>query len=165
MKKKKFKISLVFVYTILIVWALTGLWHGASWNFVLWGLYYGLLLMLEKLFLLKGLNKCPALIRHIYTMFIVVIGWTIFAQTDFGQLATYLKRMFGIGTALIDTDFLYYFSCNAVLLAVLAFCSIDHRKWLKKFELLRIPAMIILLLVSFAFLVGGSYNPFLYFRF
>ena len=153
------------IRNILIVWALTGLWHGASWNFVLWGLYYGLLLMLEKLFLLKGLNKCPALIRHIYTMFIVVIGWTIFAQTDFGQLATYLKRMFGIGTALIDTDFLYYFSCNAVLLAVLAFCSIDHRKWLKKFELLRIPAMIILLLVSFAFLVGGSYNPFLYFRF
>ena len=153
------------IRNILIVWALTGLWHGASWNFVLWGLYYGLLLMLEKLFLLKVLNKCPALIRHIYTMFIVVIGWTIFAQTDFGQLATYLKRMFGIGTALIDTDFLYYFSCNAVLLAVLAFCSIDHRKWLKKFELLRIPAMIILLLVSFAFLVGGSYNPFLYFRF
>ena len=153
------------IRNILIVWALTGLWHGASWNFVLWGLYYGLLLMLEKLFLLKGLNKCPALIRHIYTMFIVVIGWTIFAQTDFGQLATYLKRMFGIGTALIDTDFLYYFSCNAVLLAVLAFCSIDHKKWLKKFELLRIPAMIILLLVSFAFLVGGSYNPFLYFRF
>ena len=153
------------IRNILIVWALTGLWHGASWNFVLWGLYYGLLLMLEKLFLLKGLNKCPALIRHIYTMFIVVIGWTIFAQTDFGQLAIYLKRMFGIGTALIDTDFLYYFSCNAVLLAVLAFCSIDHRKWLKKFELLRIPAMIILLLVSFAFLVGGSYNPFLYFRF
>lgn len=153
------------IRNILIVWALTGLWHGASWNFVLWGLYYGLLLMLEKLFLLKGLNRCPAIVRHIYTLIIVVIGWTIFAQTDFGQLTEYLKSMFGIGTALIDSDFLYYFSCNAVLLAVLAFCSINHKKWLKKFEVLRIPAMIILLLVSFAFLVGGSYNPFLYFRF
>lgn len=153
------------IRNILIVWALTGLWHGASWNFVLWGLYYGLLLMLEKLFLLKGLNRCPAIVRHIYTLIIVVIGWTIFAQTDFGQLTEYLKSMFGIGTALIDSDFLYYFSCNAVLLAVLAFCSINHKKWIKKFEVLRIPAMIILLLVSFAFLVGGSYNPFLYFRF
>lgn len=153
------------IRNILIVWALTGLWHGASWNFVLWGLYYGLLLMLEKLFLLKGLNRCPAIVRHIYTLIIVVIGWTIFAQTDFGQLTEYLKSMFGIGTALIDSDFLYYFSCNAVLLAVLAFCSINHKKWLKRFEVLRIPAMIILLLVSFAFLVGGSYNPFLYFRF
>lgn len=153
------------IRNILIVWALTGLWHGASWNFVLWGVYYGILLMLEKLFLLKGLNKCPAVIKHIYTLIIVVIGWTIFAQTDFGILGTYLQRMFGIGTVFVDSDFFYYLSCNAVLLIVLVFCSIDHKKWLKKFEVLRIPAMIVLLLVSFAFLVGGSYNPFLYFRF
>lgn len=153
------------IRNILIVWALTGLWHGASWNFVLWGVYYGILLMIEKLFLLKALNKCPAIVRHIYTLVIVIIGWTIFAQTDFGLLGTYLQRMFGVGTVFVDSDFFYYLSCNAVLLVVLVFCSIDHKKWLKKFEVLRIPAMIVLMILSFAFLVGGSYNPFLYFRF
>ena len=182
------------LFNIMVVWMLTGLWHGANWNFVMWGVYYGILLMIEKLFLLKWLNKAPAWIGHIYSMFLVVIGWTIFAQTDMSQLTTYLKAMFGIGVRGVDSDFFYFLSCNAVLLVLLVICSINHRFWLKKliargsmknadgegekegsiyniavdsvrFTVAKSVIMLVLLIVSFAFLVGDSYNPFLYFRF
>ena len=179
------------LFNIMVVWMLTGLWHGANWNFVLWGIYYGILLMIEKLFLLKWLKKAPAWIGHIYSMFLVVIGWTIFAQTDMSQLGRYLKTMFGIGAhGGADADFFYFLSTNAVLLILLVVCSIDHRFWLRKIckksvdsenteddniyqwcELSRRLTyakpiiMVVLLVVSFAFLVGDSYNPFLYFRF
>ena len=159
------------IRNILIVWMLTGLWHGASWNFVLWGLYYGILLMIEKLFLYKKLEKLPAFVGHIYTIFLVIIGWTIFAQTDLSMLLSYLGKMFGVGTHFIDGNFIYYVSCNAVLFILLIICSMNHHKLLEKISFLknhywwRIPVMLVLLLVSFAFLVGDSYNPFLYFRF
>ena len=179
------------LFNIMVVWMLTGLWHGANWNFVLWGIYYGILLMFGKLFLLKWLKKAPAWIGHIYSMFLVVIGWTIFAQTDMSQLGRYLKTMFGIGAhGGADADFFYFLSTNAVLLILLVVCSIDHRFWLRKIckkfvdsenteddniyqwcELSRGLTyakpiiMVVLLVVSFAFLVGDSYNPFLYFRF
>lgn len=179
------------LFNIMVVWMLTGLWHGANWNFVLWGVYYGILLMIEKLFLLKWLKKAPAWIGHIYSMLLVVIGWTIFAQTDMSQLGRYLKTMFGIGAhGGADADFFYFLSTNAVLLILLVVCSIDHRFWLRKVckksvasenaendniyqwcELSRGLTyakpiiMVVLLVVSFAFLVGDSYNPFLYFRF
>lgn len=185
------------IVNIMIVWMLTGLWHGASWNFVLWGVYYGILLMIEKLFLLKWLDRAPAWIGHLYSMFLVVIGWTIFAQTDMGKMGRYLKAMFGIGvTAGVDGDFLYFVRCNTVLLVVLVLCSIDHRGWIAKlkahgqhgsagnavvfrteesiYELgkdskvwmaAKAVLMAIFLVLSFAFLVGDSYNPFLYFRF
>lgn len=179
------------LFNIMVVWILTGLWHGANWNFVLWGVYYGILLMIEKLFLLKWLKKAPAWIGHIYSMFLVVIGWTIFAQTDMSQLGRYLKTMFGIGAhGGADADFFYFLSTNAVLLILLVVCSIDHRFWLRKVCKKSVASenaendniyqwceqsrgvtyakpviMIVLLVVSFAFLVGDSYNPFLYFRF
>ena len=114
------------LFNIMVVWMLTGLWHGANWNFVLWGVYYGVLLMIEKLFLLKWLDKLPNWIGHIYSMFLVVIGWTIFAQTDIHQLGEYLKTMFGIGhVAVADSDFLYFLGSNAVLLVALIAASID----------------------------------------
>ena len=170
---------------IMIVWMLTGLWHGANWNFVLWGMYYGVLLMIEKLFLLKWLEKLPDWVGHIYTLFLVVIGWTIFAQTNLQQLGAYLKTMFGIGQAVfVDSDFLYFASTNAVLLAALVICSIDfcafrNRRLPEKerstvyeavekskgWTIVKPVIMLVLLVVSFAFLVGDSYNPFLYFRF
>ena len=167
---------------IMIVWMLTGLWHGANWNFVLWGVYYGVLLLIEKLFLLKWLEKLPAWVGHLYSMFLVVIGWTIFAQTDMGSLGRYLKAMFGIGAAGIDSAFFYFISCNAILLIVLVICSIDHRIWFrnrahrngniydsiersKAWTIAKPVIMLVLLVASFAFLVGDSYNPFLYFRF
>ena len=172
------------LFNIMIVWMLTGLWHGANWNFVLWGVYYGVLLMIEKLFLLKWLDKLPNWIGHIYSMFLVVIGWTIFAQTDIHQLGEYLKTMFGIGhVAVADSDFLYFLGSNAVLLVALIAASIDYRVWMRRLKqgkdatvydaiatskgwtIAKPVLMVVFLLVSFAFLVGDSYNPFLYFRF
>ena len=172
------------LFNIMVVWMLTGLWHGANWNFVLWGVYYGVLLMIEKLFLLKWLDKLPNWIGHIYSMFLVVIGWTIFAQTDIHQLGEYLKTMFGMGhVAVADSDFLYFLGSNAVLLVALIAASIDYRVWMRRLKLgkdatvydtiatskgwtiAKPVLMVVFLLVSFAFLVGDSYNPFLYFRF
>ena len=162
---------------IMIVWMLTGLWHGASWNFVLWGLYYGILLMLEKVFLLKWLEKIPKVFRHVYCLFLVVIGWTIFSQTDFGLLGEYLQTMAGVGATLVDSTFFYHLSCNAVLLVALCLCSMDFKPLLAKskrlstfmqsaaYDVVRTVIMIVLMAICFAFLVGDSYNPFLYFRF
>lgn len=162
---------------IMIVWLLTGLWHGANWNFVLWGVYYGVLLMIEKLFLLKVLKKLPGWVGHIYSLILIVIGWTIFSQTDFALLGNYLKSMFGMGSGIVDHAFWYFLSCNGVLLIVLCLCSIDYSalaaQWslwqkIKKSRIAVIGKCVIvvaLLFVSFAFLVGDTYNPFLYFRF
>lgn len=165
------------LFNIMVVWMLTGLWHGANWNFVLWGIYYGVLLMTEKLFLLKWLEKLPKWTGHIYSMLLVVTGWVIFAQTDIGRIGNYLKAMVGIGAnGGVDSDFFYFLSCNAVLLVVLVICSIDHRVWLsdiawkmdkieKIWAVVKPVTVLLLLVVSFAFLAGDSYNPFLYFRF
>ncbi len=162
---------------IAIVWMLTGLWHGANWNFVLWGVYYGALLMIEKIFLLKWLDKIPNMFRHVYCLFIVVIGWTIFAHTDFAVMGDYLKIMAGVGATLVDDTFFYYLATNATLLVVLVICSVDHKAWMLKnekiaaflkspaYDVVRSVIMVVLMAVCFAFLVGDSYNPFLYFRF
>ena len=98
-----------WMFNLLVVWAATGIWHGASWNFLLWGLYFFVLLMLEKFFLLDWLNKAPALAGHIYTIFLIMISWAIFALEDFSHLGDYLKVMFGLGgVPLIDGAFGYY---------------------------------------------------------
>ncbi len=163
---------------IAIVWALTGLWHGASWNFVLWGVYYGILLIIEKLFLLKVLERLPEklrFIRHIYALFFVVIGWVIFNITDFSLLGQYLGCMFGAGGAHSE-QVLYYLSSRAPLLILAAVAStplISKAFWKLsdqvRFHTMRDMAetfvLLILFLLSIAFLVSGSYNPFLYFRF
>ncbi len=166
------------IFNLLIVWMLTGLWHGASWNFVLWGAYYGVLLIFEKLFLLKWLEKLPGWVGHVYSMLLVVIGWTIFAMTDFAQLGSYLKAMAGIGVPLVNSDALYYLSTNGALFVILVLCSMNWKEIWKKSslserwkkassaaEIARPFIMVVLLAVSFSFLVGDSYNPFLYFRF
>jgi alginate O-acetyltransferase complex protein AlgI len=165
------------VRNLLIVWALTGLWHGASVNFILWGLYYGVLLILEKFVFAPVVKKCNAHgFGHLYTMFFVIAGWVIFAQTDMSALGTYLKAMVGIGVPAVSSDFLYYLSTNAVLLVLLVICSLDWKRakemlvlWRGKFPVrsavLSAVWMVLLLGLSTAFLVGDSYNPFLYFRF
>jgi alginate O-acetyltransferase complex protein AlgI len=165
------------VRNLLIVWALTGLWHGASVNFILWGLYYGVLLILEKFVFAPVVKKCNAHgFGHLYTMFFVIAGWVIFAQTDMSALGTYLKAMVGIGVPAVSSDFLYYLSTNAVLLVLLVICSLDWKRAKEKLALWRGKSpvrsavlsavwMVLLLGLSTAFLVGDSYNPFLYFRF
>ena len=163
---------------IAIVWALTGLWHGASWNFVLWGVYYGILLIIEKLFLLKVLDRIPGklgFIRHVYTLFLVTLGWVLFKITDFGDLMVYVGYMFGKGDPQ-QVIFRYYLSSYWLLFLVAAVCSTPLVKKIWKGLLEKIPGgalssvletavLVILFVVSIAFLVSGSYNPFLYFRF
>ena len=158
---------------ITIVWFLTGLWHGASWNFVLWGVYYAALLILEKTFLLRWLDRVPRFVGHIYTCLCFVLGWVLFAITDFAQLGAYLSRLFS--GPLWDTTSAYLLRCDWLLLvlAVVGCTSLPKRLWEKREQTLS-PALsdglrtvwaVIVLLVSIAFLVGDSYNPFLSFRF
>ena len=158
---------------IAIVWFLTGLWHGASWNFVLWGVYYAVLLLLEKTFLLQWLDRVPAVVGHIYTCLCFIMGWVLFAITDFTQLGAYLGHMFS-GTLFDGTAAYLLRSFWLVLvLAVIGCTSLPKRLWSRweggmapaASDALRTAWMVLVLLVSVAFLVGDSYNPFLYFRF
>lgn len=158
---------------IAIVWLLTGLWHGANWNFVLWGVYYAVLLLLEKTFLLKWLDKAPRFVGHVYTCFCFVMGWVLFAITDLGALGAYVGHMFS-GT-FADSTTAYLLRCGWLLLVlgIIGCTSLPKRLWEKREQALS-PALsdglrtvwvVVVLLVSMAFLVGDSYNPFLYFRF
>lgn len=156
---------------IMIVWLLTGFWHGASWNFVLWGVYYGVILILEKLFLLKWLKKSPAWVRHVYTIFVFLIGWVLFAFTDLHTVGDYLSSLFGASGVLADGRALFYLRDNLVLLIVgtIACTPIAKTRWnllnTEKGEVL-VPVLTVAgLAVCTAFIVDASYNPFLYFRF
>ncbi|MDD6038723.1 MAG: MBOAT family protein [bacterium] len=160
------------ICNLFVVWFLTGLWHGAGWNFVLWGLYYFVLLLLEKTILLRVFERIPRLIRHVYSMLMVMIGWVIFACDDLGVLGQYLKALFGIGAPLTDARTVFVWSSNALFLLILAVgaTTLPARLCRKIIpEKARSMALagytIALLAVSLALLVAGSYNPFLYFRF
>ena len=161
-----------WMFNLLVVWAATGIWHGASWNYLIWGLYFFVLLMLEKFFLLKVLNKAPALVGHIYTLFFVVVSWAIFAIEDFAQLGSYLKVMFGLGgVPLMDAKLGYYVTSYLPILLVAAVASTPLGA--KLYHKLKTPAAEVVctvlvlagLVVCTAYLVDGTYNPFLYFRF
>ena len=170
-------------FNILTVWLLTGLWHGASMNFVLWGLYFALLLVLEKAFLLRILEKLPRAAGHLYTMLAVIISWAIFAL-DTDAIIPYLKTMLGIGApAIYDLDALYMLSGNALFFAVLAVGSTGmvsalYRKFFsgmgteyggKERAALKMivenVCLAALLIISLAYVEASTYNPFLYFRF
>lgn len=160
---------------LIIVWLLTGLWHGANWNFVLWGLYFGIFLIIEKLFLLKWLENRPNIITHAYTLFIVVIGWVLFEFENLPQCFGFLKAMFGIeGRGLYDGQAIYYLYTNAIIFIILLLCStpvvLKFTEWVKeRFKLAGCTILplvyLIIILLSTAYLVNESYNPFLYFRF
>lgn len=160
---------------IAVVWFLTGLWHGASVNFVLWGIYYGILLVIEKLLWKPVASKLPSLIQHLYTMFLVMLGWSIFSWNDMADWRSYTKAMFGIGSAgVIDRQAAYLLSSNWVLLLIAVIGSVS---WIKKCSMRCLPedsirgeiaSMVFLVMVfvaCLALLVNASYNPFLYFRF
>lgn len=158
------------IRNILVVWTLTGLWHGASWNFVLWGLYYGVILILEKYWLQKWYDRFP-IVGHVSTGIAVIFGWMLFANTSFVQLGGYIAAMFGAnGVSLINDRALYYLSANWVLFLIgcIGATPFPYR-WNKKMRenhpvsALVINGMIFILCV--AGLVYQSYNPFLYFRF
>ena len=162
---------------LAIVWALTGLWHGASWNFVIWGLYYGVLIILEKLVPADFLEKLPGAVQHIAALFLIVVGWTVFYYTDMTSLGKHLGAMFGIGAAgLSDPVTLAVIRKYTVLPLIAAAASLPIlprlKAWLGKHEKLDGAADIVslvcltaLMLLSMIFIVGQSYNPFIYFRF
>ena len=159
------------IFNLLVVWAATGIWHGASWNFLFWGLYFFALLVLERFWLKNWLDKLPGWIGHIYGLFIVLVGWAIFAVEDLGRLGGYLRAMFGFGAGLYDTDFLYYLANYLPILVIAAVASTPLAAGLwKKLPgtvwKAALPAALLLgLVLSTAYLVDGTYNPFLYFRF
>lgn len=163
---------------IAVVWFLTGLWHGASWNFVLWGIYYGVLLALEKYVWGSALAKLPRWIQHIYAVVIVVFGFVVFAITDMGELGNYLSLLFAAaGNALADTRCVWYLRNYGVVLVTACVLACPVYPWFcEKADNFgkgagRIVSVIggiggvFLLLLSIAYLVNDTYNPFLYFRF
>lgn len=160
------------ILNLLIVWGLTGLWHGAAYNFVLWGLYYGLLLILEKFVLKKFLDRLPSFVQHIYTLFIVIIGWGLFYFTDVGQLGEFMVDLFNFGNGICGNQAFNLIMSNLPMLIIAAVASTPLATMLyTRFEHTRfmwIPETLYcmgVLVVSTASLVNQSYNPFLYFRF
>jgi len=161
-----------WLFNLLVVWAATGIWHGASWNYLLWGLYFFILLMVEKFFLLERLKKAPALLCHIYTLFLVLVSWAIFAIEDFSHLTAYLKVMFGLGgVPLANGAFGYYLTGYLPILLVSAVAStplgvMAYRKLKPRTQQVACTLLVVAgLVVCTAYLVASTYNPFLYFRF
>lgn len=144
---------------LLIVWCLTGLWHGASWNFLVWGLYFGVFLTAEKLFLLRRLEALPGWVSHAYCLIFVAVSWVIFAFDSMADVCTYVKSMFGLGSGgWIGEAALYYGETWGVFFVVCVLCSLGIFKMKRAF-------LPVLFAASICFLAGGTYNPFLYFRF
>lgn len=160
------------ILNLLIVWGLTGLWHGAAYNFVLWGLYYGLLLILEKFVLKKFLDRLPSFVQHIYTLFIIIIGWGLFYFTDVGQLGEFMVDLFNFGNGICGDQAFNLIMSNLPMLIIAAVAStplaamlytrFEHTRFMWISETLYCMGV---LAVSTASLVNQSYNPFLYFRF
>lgn len=193
--RKGFKVQ---IRNIAIVWLLTGIWHGASWNFLLWGAYFGIFLILEKLLWLDFLKK-HRVFSHVYTIFLVWVGWALFAFDDMRKVTQYLKAMFGLsGAGFANRETLYLLCSYAVLLGVLILASTPYpRRWAVQFMnwlenkgkqsegmveesskkkrngsiggtvsvILQLAFVAAVFLISTAYLVDATYNPFLYFRF
>lgn len=163
------------IRNLLIVWFLTGLWHGAAWNFVAWGLYYGVILIIEKYLLSPVLDRLPDVVRHIYSIVLVVIGWVLFFSSSFGQAADYIRVMFGAGAhGFADRESMYLLTSNLILWLILIFGStplvhfryeqmLRTKKW--NTTIINSVVYVALFIVCIAYLVTETYNPFLYFRF
>ncbi|MCG7409484.1 MBOAT family protein [Paenibacillus sp. ACRRX] len=160
---------------LFVVWFLTGFWHGASWNFIIWGLYFGCFIALEKLFLYKWLQHLPRIVGHIYTLLIVVIGWVFFELDQLSTAMEFLGTMFNFSTHQIANDHSYYYlSTNLIVLLLAALLATPlPKKAISAFNnkyqiggaIFMSMLYVIFLLLSTAYLVNETYNPFLYFRF
>jgi alginate O-acetyltransferase complex protein AlgI len=160
---------------LLIVWFLTGLWHGASWNFVMWGLYFGIIIAIEKMILSNVLEKLHPFLRHVYVIILVLIGFVLFSFENIKTGFQYIKLMLSLGNAaLYDSNFIYYLYTNTILLTL---CAVGSTPWIKK-AVKRIrtvkekayywvvsPLYFVVMFLAIAYIVDASYNPFLYFRF
>ena len=161
------------IRNILIVWFLTGAWHGASWNFILWGLYFGVILILEKLFVLKVLEKTGKIFSHIYAIILILIGWVIFAFEDLSKIGTYFNAMFNINN-FVNNETLYYVKNYGLITTIGILCStliiknfIEklNKSDKKRYKILEIIFYMAIFILCTANLVSDSFNPFLYFRF
>lgn len=152
---------------IMIVWLLTGIWHGASWNFLLWGLYFGVVLVFEKWFGLRFLQRMPAWVRHVYALLLILIGWVFFAFDELPQMGSYFAAMFGFNhQPLWNKESLYLLYTNAILLVLLVLASMPKRKKKNSFgPVAQLGWHAALFFMSVAYLVDATFNPFLYFRF
>lgn len=166
------------IRNIAVVWLLTGIWHGASWNFLFWGIYFGIWLVIEKFFLLRYLEKAPKWVGHVYTLLLVLFSWVIFAFDDLSLIGTYFQAMFGLNRAgFWNSQSIYLLYTNGILLLLLFVGSTHIPKMVGKALLTKlhnneIAVQVIksvvfagIMLFSVAYLVDASYNPFLYFRF
>lgn len=169
------------IFNILLVWMLTGLWHGTSYNFLLWGLYFGVILLLEKYLFLKGLKKLPSICRYIYSSILILFGWVIFELDNISEVTKYFKSMFGANGWILSSDrtlYLLYTNLLFFLILFLASTPLPAILWSKMkrslmktgkriyiYTLIRNMIYVLLLIISIAYLVEESYNPFLYLKF
>jgi alginate O-acetyltransferase complex protein AlgI len=160
-----------FIFNIFIIWLLTGIWHGANWTFIIWGLMYFVLLAFEKF---TGFNKKLKNFGYIYTLFFVVIGWVIFRSDNISIAVNYIKTMFGIGAnGIIDDQFILYLSEFKFYFIAAALFSVPLKDWLSPrlkfngilYDTAYCIGYVIILFISISFLVKGAYNPFIYFKF
>ena len=159
-----------WIRNIMIVWLLTGLWHGAEWNFIIWGIYFGILLIVEKIFLLKRAEKTPKILKIIYTLFFVMISFIIF---NGNEIMENIKGLFGIGNVpVISKESIYYLKSYFVVIligiigATPIMKNIVKKEKIKKIVNILEPIyLFIILLLSTSYIIDGSFNPFLYFRF
>jgi alginate O-acetyltransferase complex protein AlgI len=164
------------IRNIFVVWFLTGFWHGAAWNFIIWGLYFGIILVIEKKFLLEFLKK-HKIISHIYTMFLVIISFVIFNANSFTEVTTFMKNMFGFNNLpFITQETIYYLKSYLTMIIIASIASTpllkniclklkENTKIDKVMNILEIIFIFTILILVTAFLIDSSFNPFLYFRF
>ena len=159
------------VFNLFVVWSLTGIWHGANWTFLLWGLLYFVLLTIEKL---TGLSKKPNWFGHIYTLLFVMLGWVLFRASNVTDAFRYIGVMFGVGSSgLYDSNFLMYISnfkfyiIAGVLASFPILKKIKACKWvnIKIYHIISAVCLTVMFIVSLSFMIKGSYNPFIYFNF
>ena len=166
-----------WIFNLFVVWSLTGLWHGDSWNFILWGLYFALLLIIENLFLQKLLNKLPVIIQHIYAKFFIIISFVIFNNENMKDLFNSLYNMFNFKNLILYNDFsIYYLKSYSIILIISIIASTpllkniidkinESKKGEKVMSLMNVIFNVVILIVVTGYLIDGSFNPFLYFRF
>ena len=168
--------KLKHIRNLLIVWGLTGFWHGANWNFIVWGLFYGVLLIFEKFYFNKVLEKLPSVIRILYTFLLVVIGWVFFDTDNMTQALSLIKTMFGDSHIFIDDYAKYQISSYGIVFLLCAVCGtgisnkvsefLKKKKSSAKIYYYALPILqLAVIIISTAYLVDATYNPFLYFRF
>lgn len=169
--------TLKHIRNILVVWMLTGLWHGASWNFIIWGIYFGVILIIEKYYLNKVLEKLPRVIRNIYAMFIVMISFIIFSSDDISSALVAIKGLFSFSSLKLSNDFIIYYirSYGVILIGGLVLCTPLIKNVINKLRenkilnyiinIFEVIILVLILVVITSMLIDSSYNPFLYFRF